>query len=266
MTRNRDAASDLTNLNGIAPSERVTDGARGRRRRNAVSRIEPRPDAEAPDGVADLENQRNRARGRRIIEAEIIHSGMQLAGVCGKFSDLPPEARSRVIALGAAVHSLHARGRREWLGMRWAPRGRGRLRRALSVSYPREELLAEYARIVSDPPSVLSVINKKLYGRVRYENQKAAQIAAREQEWSEELQQVLLQHLADELASAASYEDPEEAVVDQSVVDGYLSVLPAAERQAMLRELNDEPTRGAADRKARSRARKKLRAAMSQNA
>lgn len=115
----------------------------------------------------------------------------------------------------------------------------------------------------SDPLTVSQEINSKAARRARYRRQ--AGIHAARGRRSDQLHQDMLHWLQTRIARDPVTDVPrvDEEVLGKLQVEEWLEawreVLTPAEQRALVRMLEDEPTMGVADRKARSRATRKLR-------
>jgi len=119
-----------------------------------------------------------------------------------------------------------------------------------------EEFERQFYDIVSDPPTVSREISVKAARRARYFREKEG---TRFRSWDRlhaEMRDWLLGRIA--IGHGASTE-PQDQVATKLCVEGWQEALTPAERAALGRMLNQEPTAGSADRQARSRVKKKLR-------
>jgi hypothetical protein len=125
--------------------------------------------------------------------------------------------------------------------------------------YDLKTLRREYFKIVSDPISVLTQINKKVRDRHNYNLKRAAAITRKEQKWNDDLRTALLK-------MSPSSRDPYE-LLDSKLetketnewLSEFLSTLTPAERTGFEELLNNEWPGDSARRQRQSRARKKFR-------
>jgi hypothetical protein len=142
--------------------------------------------------------------------------------------------------------------------------GRAWVSMALKVNrFDSGVLQREYDKIVEPLPLLLDEMRQKASDRRSYGRKRSAQLNRRERRWGEQLRDWLLAFAARPLEDPADILT--ERLSEQELYRSLKAYLTPTERQGLEAILSGEPTRGAADRQRRSRARRKLRDFLSQN-
>jgi hypothetical protein len=173
-----------------------------------------------------------------------------------------PDVRGRVIALGDAWRKLAIKGVVGVPRFRLDAEGRTVARYRIPI----RRLWQEYWKIVGDPPSIETGINRQRYQQAYYSKRRDEQKARLEGRLSDELQDWLKYERAVRIEfeeSEIAVPDPTDDVIDsldaKTLYEELLAQLTPAEKLGLTAILNREPVADEADKKRRQRARQKLK-------
>lgn len=198
-----------------------------------------------------------RLRGEAIfLMGRAFHLVISASGDLGRFFGRPPgaeepwEAESRILAEQIALGSA-------WFSLALTPG----LAMPKSMQETIPYLLREHWRLsrVRDGQLVEMEINGHARQRAFHYRRREAGRYRENERLNAGLRELLKTRIREKLHRRDGPEEVAKAIEARSLVAAWLDGLPPAEGEALQRILNDEPTKGDADRQARSRAMRRLR-------